>query len=344
MRKSVNNKGFSLVEFIIAFAILSIVAAIVLMLINSSTELFARNTKRNSLQYRSQVVMAQIEQFFADCNEISVDDNGTHIKSYDDKKIYTFRRGSQPDGVDDCESYLYFNCVELKSGGTKNEDIRPFGKKNAICTCITNFSVEPSSKSNGKAVEYVIITVDLAVGDQTYTRRQVVSCRNYPTYINAVISAREEAEVLMRQFTGYAEIGHPENNINSCFSGATKVWLVGNDHISVYKVADNKLYSYALPNGGQGLLYSIRGKDTVAATMNTNDFWPSENDEYGGVMNNYVTAFEVTLTGEDANLKTCTGVHIKMTVVVNNESQTVEGDYSFGKPIPYVNSLADLIK
>jgi prepilin-type N-terminal cleavage/methylation domain-containing protein len=63
-----NNKGFTLLELIIAFAIMSIVSAIVLGFLATGSNIFRSVYSESKLQYNSQLAMSQLQEYIIDCN------------------------------------------------------------------------------------------------------------------------------------------------------------------------------------------------------------------------------------------------------------------------------------
>ena len=72
-----NNKGFSLVELLVSFAILGVISAIIGIMMTSGSNMFAKNRARLNLQYKSQIVASQIHSYLQNCNGgVAVNTNG----------------------------------------------------------------------------------------------------------------------------------------------------------------------------------------------------------------------------------------------------------------------------
>jgi prepilin-type N-terminal cleavage/methylation domain-containing protein len=63
-----DNRGLSLIELLVAFALLSIVSLIMISFITSSSNMYQKVSTDVSLQLQSQVTMAQIKEFVVDAN------------------------------------------------------------------------------------------------------------------------------------------------------------------------------------------------------------------------------------------------------------------------------------
>jgi len=64
-----NNKGMSLLELVIAIAILGIVSAILVSFMSTGSSMFRQVSTDISLQMDSQVAMAQLREYVIDCND-----------------------------------------------------------------------------------------------------------------------------------------------------------------------------------------------------------------------------------------------------------------------------------
>ena len=63
-----NNTGFSLVELVVAFALLSIVSVILISFMVSGSNMYKNVSTEFALQMQSQTAMAQIKEYVVDCN------------------------------------------------------------------------------------------------------------------------------------------------------------------------------------------------------------------------------------------------------------------------------------
>ena len=73
-----DNKGFSLIELVIAIALLGIVSAMLLNFMTTGSTMFRRVSTDVSLQMESQVAMTQLREYVIDCNDTLTYDQATH--------------------------------------------------------------------------------------------------------------------------------------------------------------------------------------------------------------------------------------------------------------------------
>lgn len=141
-----NNKGFSLVELIIAFAILGIVSGILVSIMISSSNMYRGVSSELSLQMQSQLVTSQLKEYIIDCNDM--------LFFYDD--TLTVRNS-------DAEHVFEWHADDKTI--TYNGDL--------LATNVGAFSVSPVF--DGRGVE---ILLRLEKNEDTYVAPQTVMLRN----------------------------------------------------------------------------------------------------------------------------------------------------------------------
>ena len=147
-----DNKGFSLLELIIAFALLAIVSVILLSFMTSGSNMYSSVSTEFALQMQSQVVMAQIKEYVVDCNGAI----------YFDGETLTIRNS-------DADHSFVLNAAER----TISYNGYP------LATDVSAFSVQ-SAFSSG-AVE-VITTFEK--NGKSYSTTQVIALRNELVSLN----------------------------------------------------------------------------------------------------------------------------------------------------------------
>jgi len=73
-----DNKGFSLIELVIAISLLAIVSAMLLNFMTTGSTMFRRVSTDVSLQMESQVAMTQLREYVIDCNDTLTYDQAAH--------------------------------------------------------------------------------------------------------------------------------------------------------------------------------------------------------------------------------------------------------------------------
>ncbi len=202
--KKLNNKGFSLVELVIATAILSVVAVTVGMMMTSGTNMYSGVQKKANVLFKAQVGTAQLEQILSDADSEDGICLGTTASGYKalyiiDKKIDPAE--GEPAGIlttiyhNTLDNTLYQkeDTIEVATGGaasvTSDNDAVPF------CYNITDidFSVladKDNTKNDGIDYIYSVkFTPTISKNDLDYDRNTVVALRNKPATAEAANGA-----------------------------------------------------------------------------------------------------------------------------------------------------------
>lgn len=82
MRKKIKNRGFSLVEILIAFGILAIVSTLIMTFISTSSNLYRRQSKSINLQNELQEASNKISDALMEATEIRLDYGSNKICIY----------------------------------------------------------------------------------------------------------------------------------------------------------------------------------------------------------------------------------------------------------------------
>lgn len=194
-----NNKGFSLVELLVSFAILGIVSVIIGIILTSGSNMFTKNKKALSLQYKTQVASAQLHNHLQNCNAgIAADDNSlwaAHKEDDNNGEIYIFT-------LDDDENTVYLRTFDVEvtvdDTGAKTVEVNYEGESgpadpvNSItsaviadcvaqpfCSCVDSWQIA-TGPSGGTYAEFATVTLNLEQEGSTYSRKTVESFRNRP--------------------------------------------------------------------------------------------------------------------------------------------------------------------
>lgn len=155
-------RGLSLVELIVALAILSIIVGIVGGFVISGARASGSVNSNVALQTRVQMVQNQLKEYIIDANEsIAWNDNKLTIVSDGNTCVFIYDAAQQK------------ITYSLKKSGESNAS-GPVPLANDI----TGFSVT-LNKSGGKATS-AIITVTMSIGGKTNTNTQTIALRNRP--------------------------------------------------------------------------------------------------------------------------------------------------------------------
>lgn len=183
IKKLKQNKGFSLVELIVAFAILSIVSLTVLMVMNAGTNMFTTVDKQINIQYKSQAAMAQFQQYFMGCSKAickTDDDNITWFA--DDKNVYAIKFS---------DGKLYFKQATYIQAAT----LTAADVTDPLCSDVGDFTATIINKGSTATSVKISLTITDNTG-KSYTANQVFSFRNSPVYVKESDSEVEGSTLL----------------------------------------------------------------------------------------------------------------------------------------------------
>lgn len=200
--KQKNNKGFSLVELIISFALLGVVAIGVFMVMSAGSNMFTSVDRQINVQYKSQTAMSQFQQYFMACSK------GITVYDYEGNGIIYFDNGDEVCAFryDSGGKAIYFGSAGTSSAKT---DLTADKITDPFCSGVEGFSLTVLNQGSGANAQS--IRVDLTVADnsgKTYNSNQIFSFRNRPVYVSA--PADEESTLLdtyVDTITGALEAG-----------------------------------------------------------------------------------------------------------------------------------------
>ncbi len=198
-----NNKGFSLVELLVSFAILGIISVIIGIILTSGSNMFTKNKKVLSLQYKSQVASAQLHNRLQNCNAgIAADENNlwaVHKENDTNGEIYIFT-------LDDGENTVYLRTFDVvvtdDDTGAKTVEVTYESESGSVdssnsittgviadcvaqpfCSGVASWEIETGPSGSAYA-QYATVTLNLEQEGSTYTRRSAESFRNRPYNID----------------------------------------------------------------------------------------------------------------------------------------------------------------
>jgi prepilin-type N-terminal cleavage/methylation domain-containing protein len=174
MKKLFNNKGFTLVEMVVAFAILAVIMLTVTFVIGTSSNTYSKIATDINLQYESQLAMNQLQEYIIDCNAcIGVNSGGDTlyvINKTDDShyEAYKFVKNADTD-----ELYFYNKTIETSDFNPADPGNYAFtdGTGELMSSYVKDFSAAVADSS-------VIVTMKYGSGSETYNGRQTFALRN----------------------------------------------------------------------------------------------------------------------------------------------------------------------
>ena len=171
-----DNKGFTLVELVIAFGILAIAMVIISSVIGMSSGMYRNISSDLNLQYESQLAMSQIQEYVIDCN-----DSVAWVDNDPNDVLYLFNRQDGEETVyDGYKLALDGNTLKLYTNSTAGQPmLTGFDTGQPMSSNVQSFDVQlaPDAKS-------VEITLEYKLGAETYTGIQTIAFRNPVTVIS----------------------------------------------------------------------------------------------------------------------------------------------------------------
>ncbi|MBQ6265918.1 MAG: prepilin-type N-terminal cleavage/methylation domain-containing protein [Clostridia bacterium] len=198
-----NNKGFSLVELLVSFAILGIISVIIGIILTSGSNMFTKNKKVLSLQYKSQVTSAQLHNHLQNCNAgIAADENSlwaAHKEDENNGEIFIFT-------LDDDENTIYLRtfdvAVTVDDTGASTVEVTyegeagPADPVNSVtsgviadcvaqpfCSGVESWQIE-TGPAGGTYAKYATVTLNLEQEGSSYSRKTAESFRNRPLNVD----------------------------------------------------------------------------------------------------------------------------------------------------------------
>ena len=194
-KKTADNSGFSIAEFLVAAALLSMVVFTTVMLMSAGSNMFTVTNKLINLQYKSQTAMSQFQQYFMGADGgVTEDGNTYYIADKADNKIIAFEYNA-------ADSALYLISVSKDAFVSNGYSLEGFDRQ-PLCTGVSGFNVEtratawPVSLEYSKQATSASITLELTQQDKQYTANQIYSFRNTICYITGINTERTDSSKL----------------------------------------------------------------------------------------------------------------------------------------------------
>lgn len=244
--KKLNNKGFTLVELLVVFAILAVVGGIVFLFLQSGTKSYQSTSKEVDMQYDAQVLLNQIENYIIDTNlGLAGEDNTVCIYNKDETGITQETISWEPE-----DKILYY---EKRKEANGHETI--LVEKTVIAENVAQFSMDVSKADSQKKVE---AEVELEKEEKSYKAKATWNLRND-------VLSMEEAE------DEYEVEGEWEDSlVTSVKVYASRTVLIPGEEQIFY----SRVYGGASASGhysSQSVVWDIEGEITSGGTYITED-------------------------------------------------------------------------
>lgn len=167
------NKGFTLVELIVATAILGLISLAVAGFMAAGARTYGSLNYTLRLQYQAQLAMSQMQEYVIDCVD-GIQWDGTDT--------LTIVNG---DGAGQAVQFVYTaadNTITLQKGEYTADTFVGDGVPAVLVEDVDNFAISLTPDAeDGTLVQSVTLTLNLARQGKTYTGTQTLALRNRPT-------------------------------------------------------------------------------------------------------------------------------------------------------------------
>lgn len=166
-----DNRGFSLVELVVAMGILLIVAAMVGGFMVSGARAYSSVSTKVSLQTKSQMLLNQLREYMVDCNTSITLNNETNAN----KAVIADETGgvktTHTFWLDTSSNTLYYQV---------SEDSTEY----VLATEVKDFKINPKTEttSGGSSAVSVVVEVTLERHGREYSDKLAIALRNKPAY------------------------------------------------------------------------------------------------------------------------------------------------------------------
>jgi prepilin-type N-terminal cleavage/methylation domain-containing protein len=164
------DEGFTLVELIVSFAILAVIMLMTALIIRTTGNTYGAISQDINLQYESQTVLSQLQEYVIDCNcDIGVRDDPAGVSD----ELYVY---NVTDGVNKAYKFAVSGASDelvLYAGSNAPGDFVFSGAPQTMSSYVTGFTADISE--DGKSVT---LTISYELGKKTYTGKQTISFRN----------------------------------------------------------------------------------------------------------------------------------------------------------------------
>lgn len=177
-----NNRGFTLIELLVSMAILGMVSLAASGFMAVAARVYNSVNYSIKLQYESQLVMTQLQEYIIDCNKGIAWDSDTstlYLVNEDDGNdtMYVFR-------FDKTNESIYFGTGNVTDAGATATDL--------MAEHITDMKVDLKQLDDDNHVYEVELTLSLERSEKYYTGTQVTALRNKPIGADSWADLRAE--------------------------------------------------------------------------------------------------------------------------------------------------------
>ncbi len=177
MKKLFGNRGFTLVELMVAFAILGVVMLSVTFVISTSSNTYSKIATDINLQYESQLAMSQLQEYIIDCNSAigAGSDGSLYVVDEKDSNFEIYKFAKKPDAD---VLYFYKTAVDDFDPAAPGFSSITFDSGQLMSSYVKAFSATISASSGSLNASSVIVTIKYGTGGEAYDGCQTFALRN----------------------------------------------------------------------------------------------------------------------------------------------------------------------
>lgn len=196
-----NNSGFTLVELVVATAVLGIISVTVLNMMSAGSSMFNGVQKRSMTLFKSQVASVQLKAAITNTSDaIAVDGTTLYIADKAENKLATYRYNSADKTIYYTEDTYTLNgaLLEVTEGSYEGTANIPFCYNVSSLRYVIN-TENVDDTNHISAIRFDITTTKL---DQSTTRKETISLRSKPLYIGEADEGMSIKDTLVSRVWG----------------------------------------------------------------------------------------------------------------------------------------------